>query len=316
MDANAPYSPSPILLTDLEKALLLTLIYFDVFRYPLTEEEIARCCSVPNLSSFDAAGSLKKMALQGWIGERDGFYFLGEEEGKIERRLKGNGLAQKRLKKARKVSRFIASFPFVRAVMLSGSLSKNYMEADSDIDYFIVTQPGRLWVARTMLVVYKKVFLLNSHKNFCVNYFVDENHLEIEDQNLFTATEVAFLLPTVAPDLYKAFRKRNRWVREHYPNFQPLSTEGCAEPGRPWWQRMGEWMLNGRLGASLDRWCMKQTLKRWESKFTHLSPEVFEVALRSRKYVSKHHPQAFQERVLVRMQEREQQLSERFNLEW
>jgi hypothetical protein len=61
---------------------------------------------------------------------------------------------------------------------------------------------------------------------------------------------------------------------------------------------MIEFFLNGVLGEKLDGFMMKMTMKRWQGKFDHFTPEYFEHALRSRKYVSKHHPQNFQKKVL------------------
>ena len=96
------------------------------------------------------------------------------------RRQECNRRADRILPVAQRMARLIGSFPFIRGVFVSGSLSKHSMKADSDIDFFLITEPGRLWLARTLLVVFKKIFLFNSHKYFCVNYFVDTKHLEVD----------------------------------------------------------------------------------------------------------------------------------------
>ncbi len=124
--------------------------------------------------------------------------------------------------------KLISRFPFVRAVLASGSLSKGYMDEKSDIDFFIITAPHRLWIARTLLVLYKRLFLGGSHKHFCVNYFVDEDHLEIEEKNLFTATELATVLPLYGAEQYKSLIKTNGWVRDFFPNYIARSTENVS----------------------------------------------------------------------------------------
>src|SRR4029453_8923510 len=96
----------------------------------------------------------------------------------------------------------IASFPYVRCVCISGSLSKKYFDDTTDIDFFVITKPGRLWVCRTFLILFKKLFLLNSKKYFCINYFIDSDNLEIPDQNIFTATELTTLIPMHDYELY------------------------------------------------------------------------------------------------------------------
>ena len=50
----------------------------------------------------------------------------------------------------------IAAFPFVRAVGISGSLSKQYADENSDIDYFIITAANRLWIAKNLPAYFQK----------------------------------------------------------------------------------------------------------------------------------------------------------------
>ena len=91
---------------------------------------------------------------------------------------------------------------------ISGSLSKGYYDDDGDIDFFIITSPKRLWIARTFLILYKKIFLLNSRKYFCVNYFISSNALEIEEKNIFTATELTTLLPMFGNGSFHKFYEK------------------------------------------------------------------------------------------------------------
>lgn len=299
----------------LDASLVRSLLYFDIFSYPLTAPELFRACSVAGICLGQVQERLTTLVQNGSIGEQDGYYYVDQGPEKIARRLKGNALAEQRLVKAYQVSKLIGKFPYVRAVMLSGSLSKDYMEEDSDIDYFIVTEPGRLWICRTLLILYKKIILLNSHENFCVNYFVDTDHLEIEDKNIFTATEVSFVVPTYNYEVYQAFREQNTWSREIYPHFDPRPKKEC-HPAKPtWFKRRAEWLMNGRLGTSLDNWCMKRTLKRWQAKFPDFDEESFEVALRSRKYVSKHHPRRFQQIVTQKLAAKEAAFQERVGIQ-
>jgi hypothetical protein len=51
-------------------------------------------------------------------------------------------------------------------------------------------------------------------------------------------------------------------------------------------------------------------LNRWKKKFPHLSELEFDVDFRSKKNVSKHHPQGFQRRVIVELEKRKQMIME------
>lgn len=270
--------------------------YFQVFSYPLTRDEISYSLSPghhPGLQS-----ELDELCRLGLIFRDEEFYSLDNNPAQSEKRKQGNALAAQKMNAARRISRFIGKFPYVKAVMISGTLSKGVMTPEADIDFFIVTQPGRLWVSRTFLVLFKKLFLLNSHKFFCVNYFVDADHLEIEDKNLFTATEVAWLLPMVNAEVYTSFCEANNWARDSYPGF-PFRDKSLIMEVKPFWlSRLTTWILSGKLGDRLDDYLLKMTFGRWKRKFGHLRSETFEVAMRSRKHVSKHHPGTYQEVVL------------------
>jgi hypothetical protein len=308
MKEESSVAPLPLQLSLVEAGVLKSLLYFDIFQYPLTAAELGKLHPQRGIKADVIAAALQQLCTQQLIHRQGEFYQIPESPSYAERRLRGNALAGHRMTKALKRSRLVASFPFVQAVMVSGSLSKNYMEASSDIDFFVVTQPGRLWISRMLLIAFKKLFLFNSHKDFCLNYFIDTDHLEIEDKNIFTATEVAYLLPTHNPEIYKGFRAANTWADNYYPNHGLRCLEDCAPIPRGFWKRAGEWMLNGSLGEWLDNRFMRITMQRWQKKFTHLEQERFEVAMRSRKYVSKHHPSAFQDRVIGKLKAKQNEL--------
>ncbi|MEO1623810.1 MAG: nucleotidyltransferase domain-containing protein [Bacteroidota bacterium] len=278
--------------------VLMPLLYFDIFSHPLTLEEIYHFCHRSDWDRAILKKTLEHLIDEGCIYQYEGFYLTQDKPEWVEKRKQNNRRADHYLKKAHQMTQLIRRFPFVEGVLLSGSLSKHVMPENGDIDYFIITRPGRLWIARTLLVLFKKIFLLNSHKYFCVNYFIDMDHLEIEEKNRFTATEIATLLPLNNPDLYRAFVAANGWVSEYYPHFRLRPTHELASRRKSLVQRLGEGLLHGKLGDHLDRILMRRTLHYWQHKFKLLDPNRFAIALKSRRYVSKHHPQDFQQRVL------------------
>lgn len=307
---NSPSSESSFCpqLDVFDIAVLHTLIYFDIFRHPLTTDEIHSNCQWQACSLTDTAAALENLLRLGIAGHSEGFWFLDGNEKNISLRFERQDRALHFQRKAKKYSRFIASFPFVRSVSVSGSLSKGTMDKNGDIDYFIVTEPGRLWVARTMLVLFKKIFLLNSKKYFCVNYFIDTERLTIPDRNLFVATEIAFLQPMVNKEIYNDFIRSNHWVSLFYPNrvLEPRMEIDEVTPG--FLKRSIEKMLSKKTGEWLDEKCLRITLKRWKKKFPHLSDLDFDTDFRSKKNVSKHHPQGFQRKVAVEMEKRKEMI--------
>lgn len=310
MNSPSPKTAFDTQLDDFDIAVLHTLMYFDIFRHPLTTDEIHRNCQWKDCSLTETAASLENLLHLGIVDQEEDFWFLKGGENNISLRLERQERALFFQRKAKKYSRFIASFPFVRAVSISGSLSKGTMDKNGDIDYFIVTEPGRLWIARTMLVLFKKIFLLNSKKYFCVNYFIDTERLTIPDRNLFVATEIAFLQPMVNKELYENFIRANHWVKLFYPNREMQSRVQINEHYPGILKRSIEKLLSKKTGEWLDEKCLRITLNRWKKKFPHLSDIEFEVDFRSRKNVSKHHPQGFQRKVVVELGKRRNNIFE------
>jgi hypothetical protein len=287
----------------LQEALLLTLLYFDLFRYPLSSKEINDNCHLFITALPETEAALNDLLDKGIIGKEDNYYFIGNDNSIVKRRKEGNALADKTLVIAYRFSRLIASFPFVRGVYLSGSLSKGFMDKESDVDYFIITSPQRLWICRTLLVLFKKALLLNSKKYFCVNYFVDTNNIEIPDKNIFTATELAFIHPTYNYSLYEQCMEANSWIKEFYPNKKLRQNKNIAAENFLFKNGL-EKMLKGKLGEKLEDWCFRLTLNHWQKKFKDFDKDQFDLHLRTKKNVSKHHPQGYQTKVLNAYQQK------------
>jgi hypothetical protein len=286
-------------LSSFSKAILKTLLYFDIFQCPLTVEEICTYCSC-STSMEEVSKQLEALVEVNCLKRSGVYYFIDEKDSatRIKKKIEGNGKAEELLKIANRFSRFISYFPFVRGICLSGSLSKGYADGKSDIDYFIITEPGRLWLCRTLLIAFKKIFLLNSHKYFCVNYFVDTDNLEIPDKNTFTAIELTSVIPTYNCILYEQLMARNRWTDKYCPNFSLKNVEQIPVENRSVIKRITEKLLSGKMGDRLDERFFHLTLSQWRRKFKDFDEAQFDLRLRSRKNVSKHHPLGFQEKVL------------------
>jgi len=254
---------------------------------------------IPALDKSIVISRLNILNDQNIIFRFDEFFSMKNDRSYVERRISGNKEAEKYLVLAQHRANFISKFPFVRSVMASGSLSKGYMDKNSDLDFFIVTAPKRLWIARTLLVLYKRIFLANSHKYFCVNYFVDEEHLEIEEKNLFTATELATVIPLYGSQQYGKLQAVNSWLSEFFPNYIPRSVAGVPVLKVSWIKKNFENLLSIFFGDTLEKYLQKKTLFRWKKLYEkNYTASDFKVAFKSKSYASKNHPRNFQRTII------------------
>jgi hypothetical protein len=285
-------------------SVLRTLLYFDIFNYPLTAAEIMKFSSASIQSTGLLAFEIDHLISEELVHRFGEFYTLHKDEGAVEQRLKGNQEAARLMPLAQKRARLISRFPFVRAVMASGSLSKGYMDEKSDLDFFVVTAPNRLWIARTLFVLYRKAFVPKSrHKEFCTNYFLSADKLRIEEKNLFTATELATLIPLSGLDSYYKLMLENNWIHEYLPNFVTRDDWELRQSGKERIKNMLEKMISSLAGPKLDRWLMNFTLRRFEQKYRgRFTDAEFALALKSKPFVSKVHLSNNQSRILSLLQ--------------
>jgi hypothetical protein len=250
-------------LTD-SQHILQTLAYFDVFRYPVSIPEIQQYCGVR--INRDCLEKLLLTLLQQRVVFRHGeWYALSADPALADRRRSGNQRAAQLLPTAYRIGRWLYRFPFVRAVGISGSLSKHYADPDADIDFFIITAPGRLWIARTLLHLLKKISYLAGRQHwFCMNYFIDERALRIAEQNRFTATEIFSLLPVKGNTVFSAFYRENRWASEILPNAVPAGNG--AENTDGWLKRFAETVFRMLVFDWLEKKLMQITVHRWNKK--------------------------------------------------
>ena len=278
------------------------LNYYGLFSYPLLPEEIHRFHPHPcSLREVEGALAELRSSNRVWCSP-DGFYSIEENESWSTERKAGNARALALLSRSMRFTRIIRSFPFVDAIAISGSLSKYYAGKDADIDYFIITEKDRMWIARTLLHLFKKLtFIVGYQHYFCMNYFVDTLALQITDKNIYTAIELATLIPVYNPHRISDLQDQNAWVKEHLPNWTCANDTTYLQPqGKEFVKRMLEWMIN-RIGAErLNLFFMRLTDRKWRRKWSMkgFPMEDYDRAFHTSEHQSKNHPADFQKRIL------------------
>jgi len=285
----------------IKKNILATLTYFNMFDYPLKKREIYIFLGHKiNRQDFELA--LYELVEEAGIFKIGNFYSLFNNYALAERRNKGNLKAEKMLQKANRSARIIAGFPFVKGVAVSGSLSKKFADEDADTDFFVITAPNRLWIARTLLHLFKKLtFLFNLQDHYCMNYFIDEASPCILEKNIYTATEAVTMLPICGTDAFELFYQANSWTNKFFPN-QYLHVSSAKEIKRTWLRLTFERLANNRTGDWLDTFLMKLTAKSWDAKKRNKkkNSKGLLMGMHCSKHFSKPDPANFQRKLLLR----------------
>ncbi|MEK9178337.1 MAG: hypothetical protein AAB801_00990 [Patescibacteria group bacterium] len=215
-----------------EKPILKTLLYSDVFDYPLTESEVWKyLISRQKIKISEFNKTIKK--INSVVFRKEMFLYMEDRESIFEKRMKRDRESERKLRLARPVIKKLSVFPGVMFIGISGSLSMKNSDKEDDIDLFVIARAGTIWTTRLFLILYLKILGLHRGRGdqkisdkFCLNMMMDDKNLSLSKnyRNIYTAHEVVQLLPVISRDnTYKNFLVANDWVLEFLPNaFQGL----------------------------------------------------------------------------------------------
>ena len=241
--------------SELVLAIVSTLAYADVFDYPLTVPQIHRYLvrTPATMAQVEAA-----LAHDPWLMarvERHGdLVCLRGRSASITLRRERAGYARDLWRSGRIFGSLAAHLPFVRMVAVIGSLTMdNVRSPHDDIDLFIVTAPGRVWLGRALVIALVRLAALLCI-DLCPNYVLSTRRLTMSADDLFTARELTQMIPLFGRATFADLRAANGWLGSYLPNAAPRD-EQFRDVGRfgRGFQRLAELPLNGTLGARLER---------------------------------------------------------------
>jgi len=253
---------------DPEEAILQTVLYADIFDYPLTPAEIHYFLI---LTPATREGVLSAMQNSPWLKARlcltQGYVTVRGRQAIAAVRDERRRSSAELWPAARRWAKVIGALPFVKMVAVTGALAVDNAPAGDDIDYLIVTSPGRVWLARALAVGVVRLARL-AGVGLCPNYVLADTALGQQRRNLFIAHDLAQMVPLVGQRVYAEMRAANRWASAFLPQAQqPLRSEPELRPAG--WaaalQQFGQRLLGGRLGDRLERWERDRKLRKFAS---------------------------------------------------
>jgi hypothetical protein len=250
-------------LGDLDRAVIEALAYADVFDWPLTADEIHRYLPV-GATVDEVRASLASRRLRALVSAIDGFYVVQGRECLVEERGRRAAVSARLWPRAERYSRWIACLPWVRLVAVSGSLAVGAPTDAADVDLFVVSAEGRLWLTRALTIGVVKVASRSSPSRrvvLCPNYLVTTTALELTERDLFTAHELTQLVPLAGADTYRRLLDRNQWYRRYLPNHPGfVRSIGPLRGGRV--RAAIERVLDNGLVGCIERWEMRRKISR------------------------------------------------------
>lgn len=213
--------------TEINKALLRTLLYSDIFDYPLTKEQLWQFLITKkkvSKKSFEETLSKKILA----VSVQNGLYFLKGRDRIIKKRLQRQEESKKKLYHAHTIVSYLSFIPTILFIGVSGALALENAKKEDDIDLFIITQKNSVWLTRLLILFLlqllgkrRKRAEVHASDKICCNMFISEEKLIFskDRQDMFTAHEITQLKPLFdRNNAYKKFMVKNKWIERFMPN--------------------------------------------------------------------------------------------------
>ena len=211
------------------QAVLKTLIYADLFDFPLKFEELVKFLIFSSrIDRSLVKKELSRVVNLRLVEKKEGFYFLRGRQGIVSLRQKREKWSIEKIKIARKITAILKSVPWIQAVLLTGALACRNCEQEDDIDCLIITSKERLWLTRFFTVLILEILGWRRRpqekkirNKLCLNMFLSKDCLALpeNERDLFTAHEVLQTqLLWQRNNSYLSFIKANRWVGNYLAN--------------------------------------------------------------------------------------------------
>jgi cytidyltransferase-like protein len=216
-----------------------TLVYFDLFDYPLTREELFKFSHKKGLSFTNVK-----------VSPYRNYYFLPGRESLVTLRRQRFHFSQLKWQKLNRFKWIFKLIPWIKLVAVTGALSMNNASKNDDLDLMIITVKNRLWLTRLLLIILLFPFLrrhppigsdpegnkspIGSDPNvnkFCLNLWLDESALKLDQKNLYIAHELAQLKPIFNKDeTYQKLINVNLWIKKYLPNWDIKGRSLTGDP--------------------------------------------------------------------------------------
>nr|NCD01054.1 hypothetical protein [bacterium] len=214
---------------DIEKAIVETMAFFDIFNYPLTAFEIWKYLKI-DLDYKEIFYSINKLIKKDILDKKNGFYFFKDRGCLVDIRKNRYFYTKRKIKIVKKWFKFFKFFINYEAIYIANVIGSNNLKDNGDIDLFIVSSHKKIWSTRFFLAFLGKFFNIrpkpgDEKDKLCFSFFIDEINLNLEkfkiDNDLYFIYWVTGLIPLELSDekYFKKILKDNLWLKRYLPNY-------------------------------------------------------------------------------------------------
>lgn len=210
-------------MTQLQRSILATVSYFDLFDYPLTMAELWHNLWQPPTDTtlalvYEAVTELPRLNYNNGLVT---FIDRGQlASTRAERYLESNYKFKKRLP----YITLLTYLPWVEAVLVVNSLAYSNASDQSDIDLLIITRPGKIWSTRFFTTTLTKILGIrpqphHTKDTLCLSFYLTTDALNL------------MALSNSQADRHQAY-----WLSQAYPVYDPKNILTQLQAANTWLQ--------------------------------------------------------------------------------
>ncbi len=209
-------------------------MFFDALDYPPTPAELA-------LAATHLASRISHLVLTRGRLTFPGREVLVEEHERRER------LFPRKIRRARKVAKFLAGLSGVRFVALCNTTALAHARDEADLDFFVITRAGTIMQTRGWATLRYKMSGArpgtgaSDRDAVCLSFFIDDCALDLSplmlpgDDPYFRHWFLS-LLPLFDDGISSELWRANAAILSQHPHARPWIMNEDLRVARPWWR--------------------------------------------------------------------------------
>lgn len=215
--------------------VLETVVFFDMFDYPMAAWELFRFLPV-KAEPTEVVAAAEQLVLIGKLAIVRGFFCLPDRNNIVDERQKRYAFTKRKIKRAGMVASVFSLVPWVKAVAVANLIGAGNLRDDSDIDLFIVAEPRRIWLVRFFLVAIAMFFRWrpsegDSRDKICLSFFLSGDDMDLSrfclrasdgsPDDRYFCIWLAGLVPVLDRGVIDRLFLENKWLEKYLPNYRP-----------------------------------------------------------------------------------------------
>ena len=213
----------------MEKAILKTLIYADIFDYPQKAYEIHKWLIGRQVTLRQVEKGIQRLIEKQKVESQKEYIFLRGRKELVRKRKIRQNQSNKFLLKAKLATYVLKAIPWIKLAGVSGGLAMKNASKDDDIDLFIVTSKNRLWLSRILTIALLDLLGVRRKAGIkpnkvagklCLNILLEEDRLAQSKSDIYLAHEVLQMqVLWQRGGIYQKYLEENEWAFNLLPNW-------------------------------------------------------------------------------------------------